>query len=98
MLNDSRFGTENFAEELKNNSIPQDLKSELKGNFLLMDTQSGENLVAFTSSGLMLGGAGSSQEQIERTAWLFEFSTEGLGALADKTETNALKDALENFA
>jgi hypothetical protein len=51
-------------------------------------------LAQLSSSGLLLCGAGSSQEQIERTAWLFGFSTEGLGVLASKAETTALKDAL----
>ena len=54
--------------------------------------------MAVSSSGLLLRGAGSSQEQIERTAWLFGFSTEGLSSLAYKAETAALKDSLESFA
>ena len=66
--------------------------------FALHSAEDTSSLMAVSSSGLMLRGAGSSQEQIERTAWLFGFSTEGLGALASKAETTALKDALESFA
>ena len=97
LVNDASYGTPAFADELAAKSLTDDTTLGKQGNFALHATEDTSSLMAVSSSGLLLRGAGSSQEQIERTAWLFGFSTEGLGSLADKAETAALKDALESF-
>ena len=98
LVNDASYGTPAFADELAAKSLTDDTTLGKQGNFALHATEDTSSLMAVSSSGLLLRGAGSSQEQIERTAWLFGFTTEGLGSLADKAETAALKDALESFA
>ena len=98
MVNSASYGTPAFADELAAKSLTDETTLGKQGNFALHATDDTSSLMAVSSSGLLLRGAGSSQEQIERTAWLFGFSTEGLGALASKAETTALKDALEGFA
>jgi len=98
LVNDASYGTPAFADELAAKSLTDDTTLGKQGNFALHATDDTSSLMAVSSSGLLLRGAGSSQEQIERTAWLFGFTTEGLGSLADKAETAALKDALESFA
>ena len=98
MVNSASYGTPAFADELAAKSLTDETTLGKQGNFALHATDDTSSLMAVSSSGLLLRGAGSSQEQIERTAWLFGFSTEGLGSLADKAETAALKDALESFA
>ena len=97
MVNSASYGTPAFADELAAKSLTDDTTLGKQGNFALHATDDTSSLMAVSSSGLLLRGAGSSQEQIERTAWLFGFSTEGLGSLADKAENAALKDALESF-
>ena len=92
------YGTLAFADELAAKTLANETTLGKQDNFALHTAKDTSSLVAVSSSGLLLRGAGSSQEQIERTAWLFGFSTEGLGALAVKAETTALKDALESFA
>jgi len=98
LVNDASYGTPAFADELAAKSLTDDTTLGKQGNFALHATEDTSSLMAVSSSGLLLRGAGSSQEQIERTAWLFGFSTEGLGSLSAKAETAALKDALESFA
>jgi len=98
MVNSASYGTPAFADELAAKSLTDNTTLGKQGNFALHATDDTSSLMAVSSSGLLLRGAGSSQEQIERTAWLFGFTTEGLGSLADKAETAALKDALESFA
>ena len=98
MVNDASYGTPAFAGELAAKSLTAETTLGKQGNFAIHAVEDISSLMAVSSSGLLLRGAGSSQEQIERTAWLFGFSTEGLGALASKAETTALKDALEGFA
>ena len=98
MVNDASYGTLAFADELAAKTLANETTLGKQDNFALHTAEDTSSLVAVSSSGLLLRGAGSSQEQIERTAWLFGFSTEGLGALAEKAETTVLKDALESFA
>ena len=98
LVNDASYGTPAFADELAAKSLTDDTTLGKQGNFALHATEDTSSLMAVSSSGLLLRGAGSSQEQIERTAWLFGFTTEGLGSLSAKAETAALKDALESFA
>ncbi len=98
LVNDASYGTATFADELAAKSLTAEATLSKQGNFAIHAAEDTSSLMAVSSSGLLLRGAGSSQEQIERTAWLFGFSTEGLGALASTAETTALKDALEGFA
>jgi len=98
LVNDASYGTLDFADELAAKTLTDETTLGRQGNFAIHANEDTSSLMAVSSSGLLLRGAGSSQEQIERTAWLFGFSTEGLGLLADKAETAALKDALESFA
>ncbi len=98
LVNDASYGTPAFADELAAKSLTDATTLGKQGNFAIHATEDTSSLMAVSSSGLLLRGVGSSQEQIERTAWLFGFSTEGLGSLAGKAETAALKDALESFA
>jgi len=98
MRTDASYGTPQFAATLAASSLSDATTLGKTDNFALHSAEGSTSLVAVSSTGLILRGAGSTQEQIERTAWLFGFSTEGLGALASKAETIALKDALENFA
>ena len=98
LVNDASYGTPAFADELAAKSLTDETTLGQQGNFALYATEDTSSLMAVSSSGLLLRGAGSSQEQIERTAWLFGFSTEGPGSLSAKAESTALKDALESFA
>jgi hypothetical protein len=98
MRSDTRYGELNFAATLSENSLDVATTLGKIDNFALHSKEGITSLMAVSSTGLMLRGAGSSQAQIERTAWLFGFSTEGLGALADEVESSALKDALESFS
>lgn len=98
MVNDASYGTPTFADELAAKSLTDETTLGQQGNFALHAAEDTSSLMAVSSSGLLLRGAGSSQEQIERTAWLFGFSTEGLGSLSTKAESAALMDALESFA
>ena len=94
---DASYGTPQFAATLAAGSLADATTLGKTDNFALHSADGTTSLMAVSSSGLILRHAGSSQEQIERTAWLHGFSTEGLGALASKAETIALKDALEGF-
>ena len=98
MVNSASYGARAFADELAAKSLTDDTTLGKQGKFALHATDDTSSLMAVSSSGLLLRGAGSSQEQIERIAWLFGFTTEGLGSLSAKAETAALKDALESFA
>jgi len=98
LVNGVSYGTDDYAAELAESSLADETTLGKQGNFAIHAAEDTSSLMAVSSSGLLLRGAGSSQEQIERTAWLFGFSTEGLGVLASKAETTALKDALEGLA
>ena len=98
LVNGASYGTDDYATELAESSLTDETTLGKQGNFAIHAAEDTSSLMAVSSSGLLLRGARSSQEQIERTAWLFGLSTEGLGALASKAETTALKDALEGFA
>ena len=98
LVNDASYGTDDYADAITASSLAEETTLGKQDNFALYKADDTSSLKAVSSTGLMLRGAGSSQEQIERTAWLFGFSTEGLGSLAGKAETAALKDALESFA
>ncbi|XOY56700.1 MAG: hypothetical protein ACMUJK_02900 [Rhodobacterales bacterium] len=95
---DESFGTSEFVEVLASKTLTEEATLGQQGNFAIRATGESSYLTTVSSSGLLLRDAGSSKEQIERTAWLFGFSTVGLGSLADKAQTAALKDALDSFA
>ena len=99
LVNHTNYSTPKFAETLGKSSLSsQNVVGQIDNFAAIQKDVDTTSLMAVSSSGLMLRGAGSSQEQIERTAWLFGFSTEGLGSLSAKAESTALKDALESFA
>jgi hypothetical protein len=98
MVNEESYGTPTFADELAAKSLTEEATLGKQGNFALHAVEDTSSLMAVSSSGLVLRNAGSSQEQIERTAWLFGLSTEGLGSLSARAEAAALKTALERFA
>ena len=98
LVNGASYGTDDYATELAESSLTAETTLGKQGNFAIHSVEDTSSLIAVSSFGLLLRGASSAQEQIERTAWLFGFSTEGLGTLASKAETTALKDALEGFA
>ena len=98
MVNDASYETLAFADKLATKRLTEETTLGKQGNFAMYAAEDTSSLMAVSSSGFLLRDAGSSQEQIDRTAWLLGFSTEGLGALASKAETTALKDALESFA
>ena len=82
MRSDASYGTPQFAAILAASSLADAITSGKTDNFALHSSGDTSSLMAVISSVLMLRGAGSSQEQIVRTSWLFGFSTEGLGALS----------------
>lgn len=71
--------TEGFSAVVNAHSLITKNVVRRTQNFADIETSNGiTETLAVTSSGLILRGAGSSQAQIEKTAWLFGFSTEGL--------------------
>lgn len=98
LVDSTNRGTPAFVDELAAQSLTEETTLGKQGNFALHAAEDTSSLMAVSSSGLILRGAGFSQEQVDRTAWLFGFSTEGLGSLAAKAESTALKDVLESFA
>ena len=97
MAQEESYGTPEFADELAAKSLNEEATLGKQGNFALHVVEDVQYLTGVSSSGLKLRDAGSTQEQIERTAWLFGFSTAGLGSLAARAESAELKAALELF-
>ena len=74
LVNHQDFGTLRFNDTLATSSLVSKTVLSQSGNFADIETDAGGNaLMAVSSTGLLLRGAGSNQEQIERTAWLFGF-------------------------
>ena len=74
LVNHPHFGTLRFNETLAESSLSSKTVLSQSGNFADIETGAGANaLMAVSSTGLLLRGAGSNQEQIGRTAWLFGF-------------------------
>lgn len=70
-----------FENVLAESSLSSKTVISQTGNFAEIETDADTSTtMAVSSSGLLLRGAGSTQAQIERTAWLFGFDTEGLFA------------------
>ena len=73
------YGTESYSAVVNAHSLTTQNVLRRTQNFANIETSNGTTeTLAVTRSGLILRGAGSTQEQIEKTAWLFGFSTQGL--------------------
>ena len=74
LVNHADYGTLRFNDTLAESSLSSKTVLSQSGNFADIETGAGANaLMAVSSTGLLLRGAGSNQEQIGRTAWLFGF-------------------------
>lgn len=73
------YGQLNFEETLAQSSLPSKTVVQQQGNFATIEADNGlQHTMAVSSTGLILRGAGTTQAQIERTAWLFGFDASGL--------------------
>ena len=81
---DSRFGTVDYIEAVAEQSVNIETLVAQSGNFALSETDGRAHIDLTTSTGLLLRGAGSSAEQIGRTAWLFGFDTDDQVGLLDQ--------------
>jgi hypothetical protein len=98
------FGTDRFADTLAAHSLAPETTIARSGNFAVHGTPdearpgsfATTSLMAVSSTGLLLRGAGATKDQIERTAWLFGFDTSGIASMAAQTRAHdaRLADAL----
>ena len=90
------FGTDRFADTLAAHSLAPETTIARSGNFAIHGTPdearpgsfATTSLMAVSSTGLLLRGAGATQDQIERTAWLFGFDTSGIAGMAAQTRAH----------
>jgi hypothetical protein len=90
------FGTERFADTLAAHSLAPETTIARSGNFAIHGTPdearpgsfATTSLMAVSSTGLLLRGAGATKDQIERTAWLFGFDTSGIAGMAAQTRAH----------
>ena len=81
LVNHVDYGTPKFEETLAASSLSSKTVVSQMDNFAKVGAnQATSQTWAVSSTGLMLRDAGTSQAQIERTAWLYGFDTEGLFA------------------
>lgn len=74
LVNHLDYGTTKFDETLAASSLSSKTVLSQSGNFADIGTEVGNGATtAVSSTGLLLRGAGTTQEQIQRTAWLFGF-------------------------
>jgi hypothetical protein len=74
LVNHADYGTARFADTLAESSLSSKTVVSRAGNFADIATGADTSAtMAVSSTGLLLRGAGATQEQIERTAWLFGF-------------------------
>lgn len=74
LVNHADYGTVRFADTLAESSLSSKTVLSRSGNFADIATGADTHTtMAVSSTGLLLRGAGATQEQIERTAWLFGF-------------------------
>jgi hypothetical protein len=74
LVNHADYGTVQLADTLAESSLSSKTVLSRSGNFADIATGADTSAtMAVSSTGLLLRGAGSTQEQIERTAWLFGF-------------------------
>ena len=79
LVNHVDYGTPKFEQTLAESSLSSKTVVSQMDNFAKVGAnQATSQTWAVSSTGLMLRDAGTSQAQIERTAWLFGFDTEGL--------------------
>jgi hypothetical protein len=73
------YGQLTFADTLAESSLSSKTVVQQQGNFATIEVDDGsQQTMAVSSTGLILRGAGSTQAQIERTAWLFGFDSSAL--------------------
>jgi hypothetical protein len=73
------YGQLTFAETLAQSSLSSKTVVQELGNFATIEADGGsQQTMAVSSTGLILRGAGSTQAQIERTAWLFGLDASAL--------------------
>lgn len=90
------FGTDRFADTLAAHSLAPETTIARSGNFAIHGTPdearpgsfAATSLMAVSSTGLLLRGAGATQDQIARTAWLFGFDTSGIAGMAAQTRAH----------
>ena len=81
LVNHVDYGTPKFEETLAASSLSSKNVVSQIGNFAKVGSSEDTSQTwAVSSSGLMLRHAGITQAQIERTAWLYGFDTDGLFA------------------
>ena len=100
-------GTERFADTLAAHSLQPETTIARGGNFAVHGTPdearpgsfAATSVMAVSSTGLLLRGAGSTKDQIERTAWLFGFDTSRIAGMAAQTRAHdaRLADTLSQF-
>jgi len=100
-------GTARFADTLAAHSLQPETTIARGGNFAVHGTPdearpgsfATTSLMAVSSTGLLLRGAGSTKEQIERTAWLFGFDTSRIAGMAAQTRAHdaRLAETLSQF-
>jgi hypothetical protein len=74
LVNHADYGTSRFTDTLAESSLSSKTVLSRSGNFADIGTGADTSAtMAVSSTGLLLRGAGSTQEQIDRTAWLFGF-------------------------
>ena len=74
LVNSTEYGRLNFDEVLREHSLASKNLLNRVGNFAQIQANPEiQETMAVSSSGLLLRGAGTTQEQLERTAWLFGF-------------------------
>lgn len=81
---DPSFGTDDYIEAVSEQSVSVETLVAQSGNFALSAPDGRAHIDLTSSTGLLLRGAGSSAEQIGRTAWLFGFDTEDQAELLDQ--------------
>lgn len=79
LVNHPDFGTLRFNETLAESSLSSKTVLSHRGNFADIATEADQRVtMAVSSTGLLLRGAGSTPDQIERTAWLFGFDASNM--------------------
>jgi hypothetical protein len=78
LLKHQDYGQLIFPLTLAKSSLSSKTVVQQQGNFVTIEADTGsQQTMAASSTGLILRGAGSTQVQIERTAWLFGFDASG---------------------
>lgn len=79
LVNHPDFGTLRFNDTLAESSLSSKTMLSHSGNFANIAIEADQRVtMAVSSTGLLLRGAGSTPDQIERTAWLFGFDASNI--------------------